>query len=295
MFISSMARKNSERKQRQRQRSKSTSSLRRSMESTSSQYKNNYNRSMSPPRSAVGKSSLKWCINGEGKPLLATRDIINTSNSAKTIRPTTSKSGLRSGTQSLNNSAIFHRDNEDVDGGGISSRTLPPPTTASTRPASCRPELLHVDKSPLPPRPKSSGKMFLNKPEHSSWYLDPLHRGRLSDNNAYPLYGSSIRQPSPDELRSSLQFGDGIVTPQAMIDDYDPVNERFSDLVLDGDSLDRDLDHLTRSRIVEEEAVARASSASPYELELCRLRKEKLRLEESYLLKKVCIGIFTRY
>lgn len=261
MFISSMARKNSERARRQR--SQSTSSLRRSMESQSSM-RTNDNADSRAPRSAVGKS-LRWCVNGEEKPLLATRDIKNTSNSEKTIRPSSSKAKLSSSKTSLAQ--------------GIEKST----PVASPQPATY--PHIRVEKHIQPP--PSSGTSFIDSPNESSWYLEPMHRAQLSSSQDYPLYGTSVH--SVPRAGSALQFGDGIPTTE-FLDDTSALKTRLGDLRMDDEIVEseRDFRHLKTSRILEEQALARASSTSPYELELCKLRKEKLRLEESYLLKRKC-------
>lgn len=93
-------------------------------------------------------------------------------------------------------------------------------------------------------------------PRDSYWYIDPLHR--ISTSRSLQLSDYDTQSYSDDFAR------------------YDEEDEQQYN------------NYLKMSRKFEKEALERATSTSLYELELCRLRKEKLKLEESYLLKKKC-------
>ena len=109
--------------------------------------------------------------------------------------------------------------------------------------------------------------------EENSWFLDPVHRSdefsvplsELSKTN--PLTASVLKARSEGTLERDYHEDIG----ETPIDDFDFELFRKTD------------DELIRRSMRKESGLQ-----SPYQMELARLRREKLKLEETYLLKMRC-------
>ena len=99
------------------------------------------------------------------------------------------------------------------------------------------------------------------RPSDKDWYLDPIHR-RTHDVNSF--------------TKLSLQN----VTDHPVILDK-------SMLLEEEDDFNMNLLRVADSAVLKEHTKA-LNGISPYEVELCRLRYEKLKIEEAYLLKLKC-------
>ena len=223
----------------------------------------NFNFDGEPPKSSV-KTSEQIFINGSIKKLKRERDRKNLSNSAKTIRPNARPtsvpptSNVNHATNPLTVSFDQSASDNDIN-----------PTDDSLESEVLDSSLINDLRSKLIlgryslPTYLSSDNSFIRSPRDTKWYLDPIHRQKTVFNNEFSLRRSYI-----DDLGANRHH---LSRSEALVD-----NDESLDMLLD------------KSSSFERTSLERLTKASPYELELCALRKEKLRLEESMLLKQKC-------
>lgn len=102
--------------------------------------------------------------------------------------------------------------------------------------------------------------------EYGDWFVDPIHRRTRVDVSP---------NSSADKVRTKDIAGEKL---------------RYDNYETKSDFYDSSLDSFRRAEAnsIRHKLRAELDQGTPYELELCRLRYEKLKLEEAYLLKLKC-------